>query len=226
MEKLEGAEIYKLPPPEKLSECARVFNQHLKGSDGLLGNVKERIAFKDGGMQRNDNSEEAPPQRFGAIENSGPDQQKIHFEIVPSKKDKKTFTVKASYEEKEKDEEASLDPKKKKVQYKKSENVIYEREMDYNNLLIFLAEKKLSPITQAEKKAQDETKKKSEPAKLPGRTRTAYSLSNIFSSVKNIYKGRETKRQDYKKQKDEDLMDVMVDKRGVYDITGKIAGFF
>jgi hypothetical protein len=129
----------------------------------------------------------------------------------------KTFTV--QYEEVAIDEE---DKKKKRTVRK----LYKEREMDYNNFLLFLTEKKLAPLEENEKKKQDETSPKANPAQLPGKSKKAYSISNFLHLGKSLFQGRETKLKEYGKQKDEDLMDIAVDKRKVYNIAGNVMGFF
>ena len=101
----------------------------------------------------------------------------------------------------------------------------YTQEMDYNNLLLFLTTKQLRPLPEKvaneHKKAQEEQVK----AALPKKTRRRFSINNLLHAGKNIYSTRETKRKEYGKQQDEDLMDRAVD-QGIYDFAGGIMGFF
>jgi hypothetical protein len=128
-------------------------------------------------------SEEEPIEYFGYQDTEYDDNGKEHKQNIMFKvthnPGQKTFTVEGSFVKHENQEENG-----------KTKNVInrynYEREMDYNNFMLFIAEKGLKPRKTAEAKAlkDQQDRKDISVVNAKKRRRHRFSLSAISQGIK------------------------------------------
>jgi len=184
-----GAKIIKLPPPtSSLQQCA----EQLKES-GLYNNyfgqfLGNKVSFEGDKMVFNYPNEidkkskkKEEVECFGIQATTNDDDktdpiknQYIHYNIkyLPNKK----VEVTAKYLTKEE---------------KKWKNIKYKQIMDYNNFLLFIANKDLKPITKDEKKLEDETNtkiKKNAKAQLPYKRGEFFSIKTLLEGGKQLCK--------------------------------------
>ncbi|MDR0859881.1 MAG: hypothetical protein LBO09_02640 [Candidatus Peribacteria bacterium] len=145
--------------------------------------------------------------------------QNIMFE-VDHNPSKKTFTVKGSFVKHETND-------KGKEEVKRYNLGSDGREMDYNNFMLFIAEKGLKPRKTSEAKAlkDQQDKKDISVVNAKKRKRNRVSLKTAVAGIKGIWKKIKDGIDQHGKDQVDQFNDRMIEDLGIYDIVAKTLGF-